>query len=105
MTHTRRAYPGRFRAIKRGERVHDFLRDVGFREGDRIIYQEWDPADDEATGDELAVSITAITRPPDDDVPRGYLAISFAPVLLPIHVPGDLAEERRRRDAAGTKNL
>jgi len=85
--------------------VHDFLRDEGFREGDKILYREYDPADGEPTGDELAVKITAITRAPDDDIPRGYVAISIAPVPVPIHVPGDLAEERRRRDAMGTKNL
>lgn len=105
-THRLKVWPGQFRAVKRGDKRHEIRHDDrGFGEGHRLLLQEWDPADSEYTGDELMVLVTYISRGPDFDLPRGYVVMSIAVITMPIHVKGDLAEERRRRDAQGAEQL
>jgi hypothetical protein len=106
MTHVLKCYPGPFIELKRGVRVHDFRRDDrGFREGHRILYQDFDPAERRVTGDELLTSIKCITRGGQFGIPAGYVVMSLELVKVPVHVRGDLEEERRRRDAIGTTGL
>lgn len=106
MTHRLKVHPGPFRSIKRGDKRFEYRRDDrGFRVDHRLLLQEWDPSEAEYTKDELMVVVTHMTRGPDFDVPRGYVIMSIAPITMPVHVKGDLAEERRRRDGAGTEML
>lgn len=104
--HRLKAYPGQFRAVKRGDKRHEIRRDDrGFAEGHRLLLQEWDPAESEYTGDELMVVVTYISRGPDFEIPRGLVVMSIHPITMPVHVKGDVAEERRRRDALGAEQL
>jgi len=105
-THRLKVHPGPFRAIKRGDKRFEYRKDDrGFRIDHRLFLMEWDPAEGDYTGDELMVLVTHMTRGPDFDVPRGYVIMSIAPITMPVHVKGDLAEERRRRDGLGTEAL
>lgn len=112
-THRLKAYPGQFRAVKRGVKGFEIRKDDrGFAEGHHLLLQEWD-AEDGYTNDELMVLVTYLTRGPDRDLPRGMVVMSIKPIPMPIHVKGDDAEsrrqrvvhERKQRDAAGTENL
>jgi hypothetical protein len=104
-THRLKTYPGQFRAVKRGDKRYEIRQDDrGFAEGHRLLLQEWD-AEDEYTGDELMVLVTYLSRGPDHGLPRGMVVMSISLITMPIHVKGDLAEERRRRDAQGAETL
>lgn len=106
LTHRLKSHPGPFREVKRGNKRFEYRQnDRGFAVDHRLLLQEWDPAEDEYTGDELMVLVTSITRGPDFGVPRGYVIMSISPITMPTHVKGDLAEERRRRDAQGAEAL
>ncbi len=105
-THRLKTYPGQFRAVKRGDKQFEIRHDDrGFAEGHRLLLQEWDSAEDEYTGDELMVLVTYVSRGPDFDLPRGMVVMSIRLITMPVHVKGDVAEERRRRDAVGAEQL
>lgn len=104
-THRILVPPGVFRSIKRGDRKHDYRRDLGFADHQRILYEEWDPGESKLTGDDVLMSITAMTRGPDQEVPRGFVVLSLAPVQRPAYVPGDLAADRKARDGRGAEKL
>lgn len=105
MTHVLKCYPGPFIEFKRG-RTHDFRRDDrGFKEDDRILYQDYNPADQRQTGDEMMFRITHVTRGGKYGIPPGFVVMSVAPVTIPTHVRGDLEESRRRMDRLGTNDL
>lgn len=108
MTHHRvhrvEVHPGHFRGLKTGARHHDVRKDEGYAEGQRILYQERDPGEDKLTGDEILMSITSMTSAAPG-LDRGYVALSLAPVQRPAYVPGDLAEDRKHRDARGAEKL
>lgn len=103
--HEVRVYPGIFRALKRGLRTLDLLDDDGFQIGDEICYREFDPAEADWTGDKLFARVNLVGHDHLPDVPRGQVRLSIALIELPIRVPGNLEEERRRRDAQGTGDL
>lgn len=103
--HEIQVYPGVFRAAKQGLRTLEVLEDTGFVVGDELLYREWDAAEDGWTGDTCSSVIKIIARGPDDGLNRGLARLSVQRLIKPIHVPGDLTEERRRRDAQGTEDL
>lgn len=105
MTHSLKVMPGVFRRIKRGQRQHDCQQDRGFSEGDRVHYREWDPAEDDYSGDEVMCKIKDLTRGPEGAVPRGTVVFTIALASMPTHVRGDVEEQRRRRDAMGAEDL
>lgn len=103
--HEVKVYPGVFRAAKQGLRTLEVLDDADFAVGDELIYREWDAAEGGWTGDTCSSLIKIIARGPDDGLNRGKARLSVERLIKPIHVPGDLVEERRRRDAQGTEDL
>lgn len=103
--HEIKVYPGVFRAAKRGLRTLETLEDAGFQTGDELVYREWDAAESDWTGESCSATVTMVGRYPLDGLQRGQARLSVLLVRKPIHVPGDLAEERRRRDAQGTEDL
>jgi ParB family chromosome partitioning protein len=106
VTHRLKTHPGHFSAVKRGAKLHEIREnDRGFAENHRILLQEWDPVEEDYTGDELMVLVTYITRGPDWNIPRGWVVMSIKPITMPTHVKGDLEESRRRRDAVGAEEL
>lgn len=105
-THILKAYPGPFRAVKRGRKRFEFrLDDRGFREGHRLRLREWNPEDRKYTGDELLLEILQLSRGPDWNIPRGYVIMSVAPIMVEAEVKGNVTESRRRRDGLGTAAL
>lgn len=100
-----KVYPGVFRAAKRGLRTLEVLEDVGYQIGDELVYREWDAAESGWTGESCSAMVTMVGRFPLDGLERGQVRVSVLLVRKPIQVPGDLAEERRRRDAQGTEDL
>jgi hypothetical protein len=100
-----KVYPGVFRAAKRGLRTLEVLEDVGYQVGDELLYREWDAAEACWTGDTCSATVTMLGRYPLDGLERGQVRLSVILIRKPILVPGDLAEERRRRDAQGTDDL
>lgn len=106
--HELKVYPGVFRAAKRGLRtleVVDLLDDEGYQIGDELLYREWDAAEGGWTGESCSATVTMVGVYPLSGLERGQVRLSVLLVKKPIHVPGDLAEERRRRDAQGTEDL
>ena len=103
--HEVKVYPGVFRAAKQGLRTLEVLDDTGFAVGDELVYREWDAAEGDWTGDTCSSLVRIVARGPDDGIDRGMARLSVERLIKPIHVPGDLAEERRRRDARGTDDL
>ena len=106
--HEVKVYPGVFRAAKRGLRtleVVDVQEGESYQIGDELLYREWDAAESGWTGETCSATVTMVGRFPLDGLERGQIRLSVLLVRRPIHVPGDLAEERRRRDAQGTEDL
>lgn len=100
-----KVYPGVFRAAKRGLRTLELLDDAGYQIGDELVYREFDAAEEAWTGDECSSLVKLLCHYPQDGVPRGKVRLLVELIRKPIHVPGDLTEERRRRDAQGTEDL
>lgn len=103
--HELKVYPGVFRAAKRGLRTLEYLEDRDYQPGDELVYREFDAGEAEWTGERCSSLVKLVVRWPDDGVERGHVRLSVELIVKPIHVPGDLAEERRRRDAQGTEDL
>lgn len=103
--HELKVYPGVFRGAKRGLRTLETLEDRGYQAGDELVYREFDAGEAEWTGETCRSIVKSVVVGPADGVERGHARLTVELVRLPILVPGDLAEERRRRDAQGTDDL
>lgn len=74
--HRLKTLPGPFRAIRRGEKVHEYRRnDRDFQVGDYLLLQEWENG--EYTGESLTVRVTYITRDEEWGGSAGFVCMSI----------------------------
>jgi len=65
MTHALKTWPQYFKEVKSGNKPFEVRKDDrDFREGDKVILQEWDPETEKYTGQELEFKV-------------GYLLVGF----------------------------
>ncbi|MDQ7794129.1 MAG: DUF3850 domain-containing protein [bacterium] len=74
--HCLKTWPEFFKAMKRGRKRFDIRRDDrGFKVGDRLVLEEWDPSTQSYTGEGLIFRVTYCLRK-QPWVPKGYVAMS-----------------------------
>ena len=60
--HTVKSWPQFFSAIERGEKTHELRpNDRGYKVGDMLLLQEWDPETEAYSGREMKIEVTYIT--------------------------------------------
>jgi hypothetical protein len=63
MTHALKTWPEFFKDISSGSKTFELRKDDrGFKPGDSVLLQEWDPSTKKYTGEEIQVRITCLFR-------------------------------------------
>lgn len=76
--HRLKTWPREFRAVLGGHKTHEVrLDDRGFKAGDELMLEEWDPATGEYTGSHVLVAVTYATHGGEWGVPPGYVVMSI----------------------------
>jgi hypothetical protein len=78
MTHVLKSWPAAFEALWEGEMVAQYRRDEGFRTGDTVRLNEYDPAADRLTGRWITALITDVRRGPFAEIGIGHAMLSIA---------------------------
>lgn len=76
--HVLKSWPEQFGAICVDTKRADVRKDDrGFKVGDALDFQEWDPKNSSYTGREVRRKIMHIVRGPDFAIPEGYVVMSL----------------------------
>jgi len=78
--HRMKTHVGPFGEVWEGRKVHEFRRDdrdPKYEVGDEVSLIEWNPDAERATGREVAVIITYVSRSTMFGLPAGYCVFSF----------------------------
>lgn len=91
--HELKCWPEYFRAIKRGVKTFEIRRnDRDFKTGDILILEEWDPDEEEYTGDQITAFVkyamhndaVGLTRANDGNGPLSGLEYGYVIMALEI---------------------
>jgi len=81
MIHRLKTWPDEFMAIVSGDNTFEYrLNDRGFKCGDCLILEEYDPKTDEYTGMQVTREITYILGNLKFGLPEGYVVMAVKPV-------------------------
>lgn len=76
--HTLKCWPRQFCAMDEGRKPWEFRKDDrGFKVGDILNLEEWDPGEKEYTDRDLRRRIVHIVRGPSFGIPEGYVIMSL----------------------------
>lgn len=76
MTHTLKTWPEPFHAVANGLKTFEVRRDDrNFKEGDRLVLQEWVPGEERYTGLEVHMQVVFVGR--GEPYPEGYACMGI----------------------------
>lgn len=77
--HDLKCWPSQFELITSNQKRHEFRKDDrGYEVDDWLILREWQPNDEQFTGNVALVSVECITNAGEFDVPEGFCVMTIA---------------------------
>lgn len=78
MTHYLKTWPDIFEEVWNDDKTHEWRRDDrGFKLGDRIVLEEFEPVGERYLGRTIDGTITSISTGPEWGIPKGYAVFSL----------------------------